>query len=844
MKFLISLSLKYLGRQKFRTALTFISIVLAVFIMCFSLDALSTVLVTMKDFEINESGTWEVDLSEFYNETGTLKKAVKKYEDHILTETVLMTSSSTLKCADDDYIELEFGNGRIVNLNSITQKCGYGEKKLDVNVDFHIVKGSRGIYLPTNFKDKGYSVDDVVDLKFTPVLNGKRYESYSEKFTVEGFLSYNYESHAVFETGIKSNLIDEIVKASEDSLAATVDNQLYLRVKPSEDFDKSIEKIINDCGLNIKRVDLQPGNFNGTLLLYELKALIEPMMLIVGAAIIFSFMFLIWLISRMTVDNAMEISVVERTRKFITLKTLGASKKQLTALTVFEALFYNVTAVPIGSGIAYLSAKIIFNMLSEAGVPYIHFSVSKIFIFTGIVLCIISVFISTYTSALWMSRKKTIAEASKYGDIIKRRKKEKRRKTRLNRKCSGFIRMYTKRNISRTKGKYIFSVFACSLSTVILLLYLTIAGIYSQTIPTIDFGFDDYTVYLEGSYTPDEIYDVFRDAGEYCDIDIDAHSGVRGNIDNSKHYFDNYELVSEEETEEYEKLVGEKDINLLLFSVISRRIYERNYLPVTKVSYDELLENRGVFICKSQSGPEVFQSYKSMGYDERPELFHDKFNLYFEGMIMSNSISGNVIIPEELIRDYPCSYCIVILNAKNDNSHDEIKKLISEVKYNNPDIVFISDTYALGTGVEGLMNAVKKIVMLFFFVLWLTGIISMINITTTKIMNLQREYFILRCTGITKKSLTASIMSELVIFSSSSLLLGIFLGTFSGILPGIISSALGANGIDIIPVIVKNVSLMLVLLAANILIPALFSLPLIKRTFSTSSEIVNSNSLR
>ena len=63
MKFLISLSLKYLGRQKLRTALTFISIVLAVFIMCFSLDALSTVLVTMKDFEINESGTWEVDLS-------------------------------------------------------------------------------------------------------------------------------------------------------------------------------------------------------------------------------------------------------------------------------------------------------------------------------------------------------------------------------------------------------------------------------------------------------------------------------------------------------------------------------------------------------------------------------------------------------------------------------------------------------------------------------------------------------------------------------------------------------------------------------------------------------------
>lgn len=841
MKFLISLSLKYLSRQKLRTALTFISIVLAVFIMCFSLDALSTVLATMKDFEINEGGTWEVDLSEFYNEAGTLKKAVKKYEDHILTESVLMTSSSTLECADNDHIELEFGNGEIINLNKITQNCGYGERKLDVNVDFHIVKGSRGIYLPANFKDKGYSVDDVVYLKFTPVLNGKRYESYSEKFTVEGFLSYNYESHAVFETGIKSNLIDGIVKASEDSLAAIGDNQLYLRVKPSEDFDKSIEKIMNDCGLNIKRVDLQPVNFNGTLLLYELKALIDPMMLIVGAAIGFSYMFFIWLISRMTVDNAMEISVVERTRKFITLKTLGASKKQLTALTVFEALFYNVTAVPIGSGIAYLSAKIIFNMLSDAGVPYIHFRVNKIFIFTGIVLCIISVFISTYTSALWMSRKKTIAEASKYGDIINRRKKEKRRKTRLNRKCSGFIWMYTKRNISRTKGKFIFSVFACSLSTVILLSYLTIAGLYSQTIPTINFDFDDYTVYLEGLYTPNEIYDVFRDVGEYCDIDIDANSGVRCE---SNKFFNNYDLVSEEEMEEYNKLSGETDSKVLLFSVISRRVYERTYLPVTGIQYDELLENRGVLICKSQSGPEIFQSYKSMGYDERPELFHDKFDLYLEGIIISNSISGSVIIPEELIRDFPCDYCSVILNAKNGNSHDEIKKVVSEIKYNNPDIIFISDTYALGTGMEVLMNAVKKIVMLFFFVLWLTGIISMINITTTKIMNLQREYFILRCTGITKKSLTASIMSELVIFSSSSLLFGIFLGTFSGVLPGIITLASGENGIDIIPAIVKNLSLMLVLLATNILIPAFFSLPLIKRTFSTSSEIVNSNSLR
>ena len=168
-----------------------------------------------------------------------------------------------------------------------------------------------------------------------------------------------------------------------------------VRVKDNGDFEKSVEKIAADCGVNINYSDLVYARaVNGNLLMLELKSITNPGLFILIAAVFFSFIFFIWLISRLIIDNAFEISVVERTQKFTTLKTFGASGKQLSALVFFEGLFYSLTAVPSGAAAAYFTVNGFINMLIKSGVSFIEFSSEKIFVITGLVMCMLSVFIS------------------------------------------------------------------------------------------------------------------------------------------------------------------------------------------------------------------------------------------------------------------------------------------------------------------------------------------------------------------------------------------------------------------------------------------------------------------
>lgn len=63
MKHLISLSLKYVKRQKLRSFLTFCCIAISVFILSSVCAYSSSLFTTMKNQEIEEGGAWEADLS-------------------------------------------------------------------------------------------------------------------------------------------------------------------------------------------------------------------------------------------------------------------------------------------------------------------------------------------------------------------------------------------------------------------------------------------------------------------------------------------------------------------------------------------------------------------------------------------------------------------------------------------------------------------------------------------------------------------------------------------------------------------------------------------------------------
>lgn len=845
MKFLISLASKYIRRQKLRTALTFISVFLASFIMCISLLVVNSIYATMKNFEMMD-GSWEVRISSFLEEYD-MESAVGKISNHILVEDMYFDEHNVVKCEEENKsIEVETETGEKWSVSCFIISSNYGNRELSYSTDFYSLENRNGIILPKELKNAGYSEGDSIELTVSFVKDGVKTGSYSEKFTIEGFSPYGVGSGFSLQTNYQSCFAAELIKISEDDFQNYRTRDFLVRVKDNGDFEKSVEKIAADCGVNINFSDLVYARaVNENLLMLELKSITDPGLFILIAAIFFSFIFFIWLISRLIIDNAFEISVVERTQKFTTLKTFGASGKQLSALVFFEGLFYSLTAVPSGAAAAYFTVNRFLNMLIKSGVTFIQFSSEKIFVITGIVPCMLSVFISAYTSALWMSRKKTITEASVYGSTIK----EKIKKTRPDRTCSGFIGMFTKRNISRTKGKYIFSVLTGSVSVFVLMFYLTFAGLISQIVPEDDDSLagSDCAILMDESGTINDVYNLFRDKTEKCDIWINADKIFISEQKKENFVSNQIDMISEEEVQAFSKIIPESEY-YISFKTFGRKEYEKKYLSLTGITYDEILENRNVFVLRSGLSPDdkvFFEPYSG----EKITLLPDSCNLVYAGDIMDFDYDSIIIVPEELVSDVIMERLSVKLFAHDGVSYSEMTEIINDIKNTVPDVGSVSDNYATNSGLQDLTDALKKMVLLFFVFLWTTGIVSMINISVTKVMNLQREYFILRCCGMTKKSLVISAMTDLFIFAAISVAAGVFTGITAGYvyidsLELYMLSPAYNSDTDLLAVVLKLFPFIILLLSANIIIPALFSLPIVKKVLSTSSDVVNSNSLR
>ncbi|MGN0583378.1 MAG: hypothetical protein ACI4KB_11820, partial [Oscillospiraceae bacterium] len=146
MKFLISLASKYIRRQKLRTALTFISVFLASFIMFISLLVINSIYATMKSFEMG-SGSWEVNLTSVFEESG-IETAVGKISNHILVEDMYFNEYNVVKCEEENKsIEVETGTGEKWSVTHFSLASCCGNRELSSGRDLYSLENRDGIIL-------------------------------------------------------------------------------------------------------------------------------------------------------------------------------------------------------------------------------------------------------------------------------------------------------------------------------------------------------------------------------------------------------------------------------------------------------------------------------------------------------------------------------------------------------------------------------------------------------------------------------------------------------------------------------------------------------------------------
>lgn len=228
---------------------------------------------------------------------------------------------------------------------------------------------------------------------------------------------------------------------------------------------------------------------------------------------------LIMIGSILLIYNSFAISVSERSRQFGILTSVGATSKQLRKSVLFEGLCVGIIGIPLGiiagiGGIAVTLSMIgnFFNEMVVTGTP-ITLKVSFPAVIIAAAVGILTILISAYIPAGKASKRSAIESIRLSADIKMKAKEIKTSKPVKN--LFGLEGMLALKNFKRNKKRYRSTVISLFVSIVLFISASTFAKLMSEGTDAtfLSFGYDlqFYSSELDDE-TVFSLYDEFKDA--------------------------------------------------------------------------------------------------------------------------------------------------------------------------------------------------------------------------------------------------------------------------------------------------------------------------------------------
>lgn len=885
MKHLIALSFKYIRRQKLRSALTFLCIMLAVFIFNTFTAYLGSTIATLINFEKHYGeGAYHVRLDGALTYCEDLGKVGQLLENHVAVEDHFFSCPEELwglSTRDEQgylrYFDVQFDNGASQRVDCLRNNEISGNRYVMYNVEYGDVAygdtpvptEENSVYLSSWMKDLGYEVGDTLTMTVTPMkarlsedseqvkaarkliaetqtyyvtddppelANDNVSPSVNDGGSLMFYLSRLYGiNEIVFSDEITGSPCTFTVKIAgfQDQFGGEGDtatmefwshpvNDLRLdelvsgenadfltgseivfhrwksaavRISDRIDFDDGVMMLLEDMGLEPKHYyDLV---FNDTLLSYEMRSAnaISAILPLIAAILILTLV--AWLITRFVIDNAFEISVQERSAQFAALRIMGASRAQLVALIFTEAIFYCLTAVPIGVLAAFGACKAVMDLVGGSLFPIFEFDVNWWITLIGIVISLSGILISAYTSAMWAARKLSPMEALQFGKPRKKSEKVYHRKSVLNRKSFGFVLDYTMKNLSRTKSRYVISTVAMALGIVMFsfsLLGVNYAGSAMKNSTDIDDGVDYdivMTSFKPGQY--EKINGVLGESGAFSKIDFKADTYIE-----SERYEEELEMLREMMPDK--KPVSSRGVHIV--RVVSRNQFDKYLAAPTGMTYEEFCDLGGALAYVSSGGAEEeyeydasgwpirkradgYWTYRELGFAEVPVItdMESGYELPVVGSVCFDLFSGiaeesTLLIAEpsilsENVLEKMGGYVRLVVDGHQ--NHQAAEAAIDTFTQEVPGCM-LTDNYMENTGLYSFFNAIFRILGIFVVSVWLIGILTMVNSINTSVLNRQKELLMLRSVGMTRRQLQLGVMLEGVLYCLVSTVIGLLIG--------------------------------------------------------------------
>jgi len=514
MSIFTKLTQRYLSKNKTRTIVTLIGIIVSMALFTAVIEGAYSGYQFLKNREIAVTGEWQVIMNNV-NEEGLeevkTNKQIEKYEN-VYT----------------------LGWAEVANENDgkpylLVQSLGDTEHALfPINlVSGRMPEKEDEILLPENFianaKEK-YQVGDTITLETGQRFIEKEQLSENTPYQEKESLK-NTTKHTFTIVGIMERLPFEIEEFSCPGYTCitngfhTDSQKLFLTIhSPSKMQDFLMRQTISDS--YVPHSDLL--RFYGAFKASGERSVLIGLTTVLVLLIAYGSISLIY--------NSFSISISERIRQFGIMRSIGASNRQIRRMVLFEAFLLAmigivlgviVGCVGIGVTLAWVQNNFIVNITNKVGIG-LHLVISPLPILIAVLICLVTTIVAAYIPAYKAIHKSAIEAIRQSDEIIIKPNEVKTSK--LTQKLFGFAGVMATKNFKRNKRKYRSTILSLALSVI---LFISAASLtqYVNKMLLIQSSNDHkmnvmYNVYTDEQEDVSQRFNMIKDISEIQNIAI------------------------------------------------------------------------------------------------------------------------------------------------------------------------------------------------------------------------------------------------------------------------------------------------------------------------------------
>lgn len=825
-------TLQSLKKNRIRTIVTIIGIILSTSLICAVMISYSSMFNYLEEYLIDKSGKWHGYTDYIsYEQLNKITDSDKIDEYTIMKQVGYAEIDS--KSPYKPYLYIMSMSGNLEDMVSVKVTAGkYPDSMGEILIPEHLathggIKYNIGDTIELEIGDRIYQ-DRILNQDNANFIEHYVKGNYSEDFIEEEFVPK--EKHTYTVCGFYER--PEFEDFSAPGYTAIVfddgyNNDTVYKVYYTMKNPKDIYAFMEEIELN--------GSRNYELLMLKGATEFDGFRAMFGSMIAI-LIFLIMFASVSLIYNAFAISVSERTKQFGLLSSLGATRKQSRKMVFFEAFVVSVIGIPLGIIVGIIGIGITISAIGDMVGSVTNFGMSmKMCITPWAILasCIISavtVMISAFIPSIRATRV-TAVEAIRQSKDIKAKNKP-LKTPKFVYKIFGMSGMLAQKYFRRSRKKYRATIMSLFMSIVLFISASAFCEYIMKSINIFDHGSKYDIVYrfysngydIENNNTDiEKLIDILKSDENITNVSYHKSYSMQSDI--PKEYVT--DMFSNSYSKDNSDMISDIYTDIMFIDDETfRKLLEENNLSEEKFMNPEkpvalAFDGTTTFNYESEKYVKQYmftaEEFEFVGYDEKviDGYYFDGINYdEDERKYIYRSIEDNEDI-KVLTRDeatdetkftvggvitempywyrysgyypslvYPYSFIEKIIPAgldghtlncymTSDNHNQTYENIKKQLKENNFETESLFDETAESEKEQNLVTIIKVFAYGFIILISLIACANVFNTISTNVILRRREFAMLRSIGMTNKELRRMMNYECIMYGSKSLVFGL-----------------------------------------------------------------------